>query len=256
MPPDLSELMDALVELGCSFIAAFDHREASMRQIAEDVQKIADQLIKMQETTGMFIRGGGVSAGFGLLMCAAGLAAVPFTGAGASAAVVGGLAAALGRAVGVAANVTQTIKEINSAKQVLQLGEVFMELVQPLINILEEIKTTCAKLEEKSREIQAECVLTELVEFQKILSELRTRSRNLSSVVLAVMQEINTTLRIITNFFRVTGRTEEDKRLIDVVISSGPCCQKIIHDLDVMTKHLTAVFEHGETVSQAATLES
>ena len=131
-----------------------------------------------------------------------------------------------------------------------------MDLVQPLMNNLEDIKTTCAKLEEKSTEIHAECVLGDLVEFEKILSDLRPRSRNLSSIVLAVMQEVNKPLRIITNFFRVPGRLEEDKRLADIVLNSALCCQKNIQDLDVMKKDLKTLGDHREGVSEREALES
>lgn len=187
-----------------------------------------------------------MSAGLGLLICVVGLSAAPFTSAASNTAViVGGIVATFGRAVGVTANVTKTVKENNFGKKVGKLGERFMQMTEPLRSEVEHIKTTCEELEEKSRGIQAECVLADLEELEKTLLELRTRSRKLSSVVLAVIQEINTTLRIITNFFRLTGRPEEDKCLSDVIINSGRCCQKVIYDLEAMKKNLKDVVEHS-----------
>lgn len=223
LPPQLCELMDTQVKQTQSFI---------------------------KRAAGMFTRGGGVSAGLGLLVCVVGLSAAPFSSvASTNAVVVGGIAATFGRAVGVAANVTKTVKENNFGEKVARLGERFMRMVAPLRSEVEHIKTTCAQLEENSREIRAERVLAELEELEKILSELRTRSRKLSSVVLAVAQEINTTLRIVTNFFRLTGRHEGDQRVSDVIINSGRCCQKVICELGAMKKDLRDIAEHRGAAS-------
>lgn len=245
MPPDLSDLMNTLVTQAHSFITAFDHRQIRLRQTVGDIQKIVDQIGNMQKTTSMFTRGGDVSAGLGLLVCFVGLSAAPFSfGVSTSTIVVGGIIATFGCAVGLTAAVTKTIKESNGAKQVGKLGESFMQMVEPLKSEGKNIKITCAKLEEESTGIPADCVLTDLEELERILSELRRQSRNVSPVILAVIQEINTTLRIITNFFRVTGRPEEDKCLTDIIINSGRCCQKVIYELDVMKKNLKTLVEH------------
>lgn len=260
LPPQLGELMDTLVEQAQSFITAFDQSEPSLTHTAGEIHKIIDQIGEMQKTAGMFTRGGGVSAGLGLLICVVGLSAAPFSGgASVNAVIVGGLVAAFGRAVGVTANVAKTVKENSFGKEVAKLGERFMQMVEPLRSEVEHIKTTCEQLEEKSRGIQAECVLADLEELEKILLELRTRSRKLSSVILAVIQEINTTLRIITNFFRLTGRPEEDKRLSDVIMSSGHCCQKVIYELEAMKKDLKDIAKHRGAASvgdETETLES
>lgn len=260
LPPQLCELMDTLVEQAQSFITAFDQSEPSLTHTAGEIQKITDHLDEMQKTAGMFTRGGGVSAGLGLLICVVGLSAAPFSSVvNVNAVIVGGIVATFGRAVGVSANVIKTVKENNYGKKVVELGEGFMQVVEPLRGEVENIKATCEQLEEKSRGIQAECVLADLQELEKILSELRTRSRKLSSVVLAVMQEINTTLRIITNFFRLTGRPEEDKRLSDVILSSGRCCQRVINELEAMKNDLKDIVKHRGAASvggETETLES
>lgn len=260
LPPQLCELMDTLIKQAQSFITAFDQREPGLTQTVGEIQEFIHQIDEMQKTAGMFTRGGGVSAGLGLLICVGGLSAAPFTSAASTnAVIVGGIVAAFGRAVGVVANVTRTVKENNFGKKVGKLGERFMQVVEPLRSEVEHIKTTCAELEEKSTGIRAECVLADLEELEKILLELRTRSRKLSSVLLAVMQEINTTLRIITNFFRLTGRPEEDKCLSDVIINSGRCCQKVIYELEAMKKNLKDIVEHRGAASvggEAETLES
>lgn len=250
VPPDLSDLMNTLVTQAHSFITAFDHRQTRLRQTVGDIQRIVDQIGNMQKTTSMFTRGGDVSAGLGLLMCLAGLSAAPFSfGVSTSAIVVGGIIAAFGRAVGLTATVTKSVKESNGAKRVGKLGESFMQMVEPLKSERENIKKTCAKLEEESTGIPADCVLTDLEELENILSELRRPSRTVSPVILAVIQEINTTLRIIANFFRVTGRPEEDKCLTDIIINSGRCCQKVIYELDVMKKNLKTFVERGGAIS-------
>lgn len=250
VPPDLSDLMNTLVKQAHSFMTAFDRRQTRLRQTVGDIQKIVDQMGNMQKTTSMFTRGGDVSAGLGLLLCFVGLSAAPFSfGVSTSTIVVGGIIATFGCAVSVSANVTKTVNESNSAKKVGKLGERFMQMVEPLKSERENIKRTCAKLEEESAGIQADCVLTDLEELEKILSELRRQSRNVSSVVLTVIQETNTSLRIITNFFRVTGRPEEHKCLTDIILNSGRCCQKVIHELDVMRKILKTIGGQGGAVS-------
>ncbi|TNM91821.1 hypothetical protein fugu_018832 [Takifugu bimaculatus] len=260
LPPQLCELMDTLVKQAQSLITAFDHSKPGLTQTAGEIQKIIDQIDEMERAAGMFTRGGGVSAALGLIICGVGLSAAPFSSAASiNAVIVGGIVATFGRAVGVTANVTKTVKENNFGKKVAKLGERFMQMVEPLRSEVKHIRTTCAQLEEKSRGVEAECVLADLEELEKILLELRTRSGKLSSVVLAVMQEINTTLRIITNFFRLTGRHEEDNRLSDVIVNSGRCCQKVINELEAMKKNLNDIAEHRGAASvggETETLES
>lgn len=227
--------MDTLVKQAQSFITAFDHSEPSLTQTAGEIQKIIDQIDEMQRAAGMFTRGGGVSTALGLLICGVGLSAAAVSSAAIiSAVIVGGIVATFGHAVGVAVNVTKTReKENNFGKEVAKLGERFMQMVEPLRSEVEHIKTTCAQLEEKSRGVEAECVLADLEELEKILLELRTRSGKL--------------------------RHEEDKQLSDVIINSGRCCQKVINELEAMKKNLNDIAEHRGAASvggETETLES
>lgn len=156
LPEDLSQLMDKLIKYAASFIKAFDNSEPKMGRIVKEFQKIADEVRKMQETTDRVRTAGAVTGGTGIVV---GILAALLTG---GVSLLGAGAAAVGGGVVFGANTTQARIEKESAKKVEKLGEEFLEIVEPLKNDLEEIKTTCEQLEQQSAEVQAENTLTDM----------------------------------------------------------------------------------------------
>lgn len=239
-PLDLCDLRSRHVEQARSFNRWFDLSEPRMRQMEREFQKIVSQVKEIQRTTDTFRKGGAVSGILGLVICVVGVMAAPFTdGVSLPAAAAFGVAvAAFGRAVDVGAKVKKTIKERCRAKEAEKLGKEFMEIVKPIQNGLEEIQLLCKKLEEKPRDVRSEGALSETEEFEKILSELRSKRGDMSDVVFAVMKEINVTLRLVTNFFRVTATPEEDDKFSDAIVKSAHQYQKVLGEFDSMKKEL------------------
>ncbi len=234
LPPNLSELMNKLIKHGASFIKVFDNSEPKMRQIVGEFQVIAKEVKEMQERTDTVRRGGAVIGGVALI----GIIAGPFTG-GASLLAAG--AAATGGVAVVGANVTKVMKENGSATKVEKLGKEFLEIVETLKNDLEEIKTTCEKLEQQSAEVQAKNTLTDVDEFQRTIrrvSELRERSKKSLVVAVTVMEVIGNLLLLFLGILRVTATPEEDKKLRDSIIQSADQCQKVVVEFDKMKTEL------------------
>lgn len=225
------------VEQARSFNSWFDLSEPRMRQMEREFQKIVSQVKEIQRTADTFRKVGVVSGILGLVICVFGVMAAPFTGGVSlpAAAAFGVAVAAFGR---VGAKVKKTIKERCRAKEAETLGKEFMEIVKPIQNELEEIQALCEKLEEKPRDVRREGALLEMEEFEKILYELRSKRGNMSDVVFAVMKEINATLRLVTNFFRVTATPEEDDKFSDVIVKSAHQYQKVLDEFDSMKKEL------------------
>lgn len=71
-------------------------------------------------------------------------------------------------------------------------------------------------------------------EFERILSEPRTRSENVSHIVVVMIEEIHKKLRLIIAILRVTATPEEDRKLRDSIITLAHQCQKVISELNVM----------------------
>ncbi|XP_031178811.2 uncharacterized protein LOC116066777 isoform X2 [Sander lucioperca] len=236
LPPDLSELMNKLIKHAASFIREFDSSEQKMREIVREFRKIADEVRKMQETTDKVRTTGTVAGGVGIGLA---IFAAPFTG-GASLVAAGALAAA-GAGVVVGANVTKTMKENGSAEKVEKLGKDFMKIVEPLKKDLEEIKKTCEKLEQRSAELQAENTLTDMEEFQRILtqvSELARRSEEVLSFTAILMGDMRGLLMLLVKVFRVTSTPEDDKKLRKSIIQSADRCQEVVVKFDQMKKEL------------------
>ncbi|KAL7376104.1 hypothetical protein ABVT39_001118 [Epinephelus coioides] len=231
-----------LMRHAASFISAFDVSEPRMRQIVGEFHKIVDEVKKMQEKTdeqrraGAFVGGVGVGVGLGLMILAA-----PFTG-GASLLAAGGLAAgAGGAAVVVEANLTKKKEENKSVHKVEELGKEFMEIVEPLKNNLEEIKRTCEELKTPSMKVQAAVTLSDMEDFQRMLtevSELAETSGEVLGVAVAVMAEMRDLLVLIVSVFRVTATPEEDQQLRDSIIQSADQCQKVVNRFEQMKVEL------------------
>ncbi|XP_039635492.1 uncharacterized protein LOC120545312 [Perca fluviatilis] len=236
LSPHLSELMYKLKYHAASSMREFDRREQKMRQIVRKFREIPDEVRKMQKrtdevkrlVTGVLV----VSAiimPIGLLAGRAVVAEATLWPSAAAAAVITtvgtiGSVLAAGSAIVVAcANVTKGISENGSINKVKQLGKEFMEMVEPLKNDLEEIMRMCEELEQRSAERQAGITLTDMEDFQWIVSELGR-----SDGVLSTMWK----------FFTPTATPEEDRKLRDSIIQSADLSQKVIDDLKKMKEEL------------------
>lgn len=251
MPPDLSELMNKLTEHAASFITLFDNDEPKMRDIVRRFQKIAAEVRKNQETTDgartAGTVGGGVGVGVGLLA----LLAAPLTG-GASlavAAVATGAGAVGGAATVVGANISKIMTEKGSAEKVEKLGKEFMRIVEPLKNELQEIKTTCEKLEQRSTEALTDDTLSDMEEFHMILrrvSKLKEKSKDMLVTVLEGMGIIGNLVTLLVRVIRVTATPEEDQKLRDSILQSADQCQKVVYEFDKMKNELRNFTESKE----------
>lgn len=239
-PLEFCDVRSRHVEQARSFKRWFDLSEPRMRQMEREFQKVVGQVKDIERTTDTFRKGGAVSGILGLVICAVGVTAAPFTGGVSlpAAAAFGVAVAAFGRAVAVGAQVKKTIKERYGAREAEKLGKEFMEIVKPIQNDLEEIQVLCERLAEKPRDVRGEGALVETGEFEKTLSELRSKRGNMSDFVFAVMKEINATLRLVTNFFRVTATPEEDDKFSDAIVKSAHQYQKVLGEFDSMKKEL------------------
>uniref|UniRef100_UPI0037E8FF49 protein NLRC3-like n=1 Tax=Semicossyphus pulcher TaxID=241346 RepID=UPI0037E8FF49 len=119
-----------------------------------------------------------------------------------------------------------------------------MKLVEPLKETLEDIQTTCEKLEEESSEGQAERALEGMEKFQRTLrrvAELRAETEQVLDVAVDLKQMIGDLPRLIVSFFRVTAAPEEDQKLTDAIIKTqkqrpdapGPSCESLKSDWSI-----------------------
>ncbi|XP_031165393.1 uncharacterized protein LOC118492898 [Sander lucioperca] len=197
-PPDMSELMNKLLNLAASFIREFDSSEQKMRQIVREFREISDGVRKMPEGAGIWAghsgTGGKGLPGFGGLFG---------WGGGLSGGLVGGLVAAAAAAVGGGAAVggsglvegdvgraRNPNKVDESPERVKMLGKDFMKIIERLN--LREIKMTCEKLEQRSAELQAEKTLAVMGEFQRTLrrvSEDRREIPHLADMCIRVVDD-------------------------------------------------------------------
>ncbi|XP_031145839.1 uncharacterized protein LOC116043376 [Sander lucioperca] len=234
LPPDLSELMNKPEKYAASFIKQFDSSEHRMREIVREFREIAAKVRKMQERTDK-VRRTALGMPLGLLAGGAAVAAAGTEAAGAAAPVIAtvgtiGVGIAAGSAILVAgANVTKWISESGSVHKVKQLWKDFMEIIEPLKNDLEEIKTTCKKLEQRSAEetvqLQAEKTLTDMEKFQTL-------------TVVSILGRGEGVMSAMWNVFTLTASPEEDRKLTDSIIQSADCCQEVIDDLKTMKEEL------------------
>lgn len=232
LPPELSELMNTFIKCATSFIKLFDNSEPRMTQIVREFQRIAAEVKEVQERTDRQRREArdiaeapfrNVRASWGLSLLAA-----PVT------TVVGTVAA-------VSANITKILRENGSVERVESLGKEFMGIVEPLKNELEEIKTTCERLEQKSTEVQAKYSLSDMEDFQWILtrvSHLRKRSKEVLNVTVDILGIIDKLVGLVVQVFRFSSNSEVDKELTDAIIQSADKSQNVIDNLDEMKTEL------------------
>lgn len=238
---ELRELMKELYEHTCSFIRIFDNKQTRMTGIKSRLEAIADELKGMHETTDEVRKGGVIGGAAGLGIFALGLIAAPFTGGASLAAaaavggVVGGAAGAVaGGAAVVGANVKKSFKEGDSAEEIEKLEREFLEIVKPLRDELENIRKTCEKLEEKSKEVQAD-----LKAFIKKVSELRSQSGKVVTEADSLMEKIQNLIN--SRVFTVTGTPERDKELRDYISESSRLFSKVTKQFEEMKKELEKV---------------
>ncbi|KAF3701665.1 hypothetical protein EXN66_Car017353 [Channa argus] len=237
LPPEFSELMDKLCKAADSFIKLFDNSEDRMRQIAAEIQKLADDVKHMQMLKNSYRIIGGVVLTLG--------AVAPLTG-GISLAAAGAVAT-FGGATVVYTNVKQMLEEKQSAKIVEELGKEFMEIFEPMKNDLEDIQTTCEKLEQKSAEVQAKNTLSDMEVFQRILkrvSELGKNTKKALIVAVTMVGIIRDLLVLLLGVFRVTATTEEDQKLTDAIIQSADQSLKTIDEFKKMKEGLREFTEN------------
>lgn len=133
-------------------------------------------------------------------------------------------------------------EENESLKEVEKLGKEFMKLVEPLKNDLQEIKTTCEKLEERSTEVQAENTLSELEELKMILRRVSELGKMIGEGVIAVVtvfEMIDNLLTLFVIIIRFTATPEEDKKFRESIIQSGDQCQKVVDKFNMMKEKLS-----------------
>lgn len=220
LPPDLSELMDKLIKYAASFIGVYNNSEDRMREIVREFRRIVSEVEEVQEKTNTTRRAGRDLAGDGIF---------------------GFVATVITSPAVVCANISKILNEKGSAKEVENLGKEFMKIVKPLKNDLEEIKTTCEKLEQKSTEALAGKTLTDMEDFQGILrrvSDLRKTSGDAIFVVVGVIGLIQNLVTLVVNVFKFSPTPEEDKKLRDAITQSGDQCQKVNQEFDKMKNAL------------------
>ncbi|XP_028273806.1 uncharacterized protein LOC114443718 [Parambassis ranga] len=180
-PPDLSELKSKLRQLGSSFINEFDIKESEMRRIVDEIKETEEDLKVEQKKLDKIKRKGAALTGLGAVSGVAaivgGVIAAPFTG-GLSLALAAGAvcnAAVAGTAIGKGAETLIDAKNEKLAKEqhcvnMTELrGEIFQLCVKRLKKILEEIQTTCQRLEQRSTERKAKNTLRDMEKFEEIL---------------------------------------------------------------------------------------
>ncbi|KAG8010403.1 hypothetical protein GBF38_009398 [Nibea albiflora] len=216
LPPDLSGLMNTLINYANSFIRKFDNKEKDMRRIVGQLQEISAEVRALQNRgPSDFTRGARQTFGF--------------------------FAAPLEFAEKGVQRVTNAFRESGKAYQVEKLGKEFTEIVVPLKNDLEQIQKTCEKLEQKSSEVRAKCTLEEMEEFEKILrqvSELGEKSEGVLGVVVTVLGFIGDLLMLVVNVIAATVSTEVEEGLRDSIIQSADQCQKVVREFETMKKEL------------------
>ncbi|KAF3701620.1 hypothetical protein EXN66_Car017308 [Channa argus] len=216
LPPNLSDLLNKLIIHANAFIEQFDIREKVLKQIVREIEVIATKVKEMQKEK--------LGRPWDLTLF------VPFTEHWNFVAAEGDVAVV---------NVSKS-QEKQYAEMVEKLGHKFNGIIEPLKNELKEIKTTCEKLEQESTEILAAHSLSDMVQFQWILSRvsyLGKRSGGIMDMIMIWIKKIGDFVRLILSFFHLCD--SEDKQLADVIIQSASQCRKIVLELDMMKTELT-----------------
>lgn len=243
LPPHLSELKRKLAEEGTSFIQQFSSSEPRMTEIVEEFLKISNDIKEMHRTTDGVRYYGATGRLAGLVLVS--LVAAPFS-AGLSLAAAGA-AAAVGATAVAAAKIKKMMSESGGAKKVEKLGNKFLAIVEPMKKNLEEIKTACEKMQDKSAETQADNSLTN--KFQRFLrqvSELKEKSAGLLTEFASMQYVFKNLLIPIVRIIRVTATYENDKKLEEAIIQSADQSQKVVKKFNEMRNELVEFIERME----------
>ncbi|XP_044189111.1 uncharacterized protein LOC122968170 [Thunnus albacares] len=231
LPPNLSELMNKLVKHAASFISLFEDNKPKMTQIVREFEKFTAELKKMQNTMDDIRRPRTVERSvFAGPLGMFGLRGVAI-----------GAETAVRTAVAYSVNIGKVIKQTGIANKVEEQGKEFMEIVEPLKENLEEIKTTCEKMEQRSTELQVGLTLSDVEEFRWLITrvpELKEMSRETLSVTVEVINIMKKMLLFVVKIVRDCLTLEEDKELRDTIYKSADQCQKVVDKFDKMKNEL------------------
>ncbi|TKS85125.1 hypothetical protein D9C73_018106 [Collichthys lucidus] len=218
LPPDLSELMNTLINYAHSFIRKFDYKEPAMRRIVRELQTISDEVREEVQNRGPSDFTRGVRQTFGFL------------------------AAPLELVEKGVQHVTNAVIESGAAHQVETLGKEFMEIVEPMKIDLKQIQTTCEKLEQESSKVKATYTLEEMEEFEGILrrvSALGKQSEGVLGVLVTVLGWLGDLVMLVVNVVKATVSREAEEKLRASIMESAERCQKVVRELETMKKELT-----------------
>ncbi|XP_038590340.1 uncharacterized protein LOC119914867 [Micropterus salmoides] len=234
LPPDLSELMNKLIQHATSFIRGFDISKQRRTEIVGEFQNITAEVRKMQKITQYKIF-------TGIIFVISMILKLSLVGGGRGAVAAVAAVGAISVAIAVSAANKKKTTENKSAEKVLNLGGEFLEIVEPLKNELEEIKRTCERLEEESAAFQAENTLSHMEEFQRILrqvAQLNQESQEAVDVAVLVMGVMGKLVMLIRNVFTIFA--EENRKLTASILQSADQCQKVSDQFDQMKNELSA----------------
>lgn len=230
LPPYLQGLMDTLIKLGRLFIRDFGYERPKLTEIAEAISKIAEDTKTMHKRTDTARTAGVVTSAVGL---GAAVVFAPFTGVlnlfGAGVAVAAG-----GAGTAISVNVSKTLIENGTAKDIEKKANYLLEVVKPLQEMLLEIQIICTKLGE-SAQIQVGQSVDSTWDLQNLLeklSYLRAVTEEATAVTAVVLDFLIQLLTIITGIFRLLATPEKDKELQDCILKTAAQCQVVISNLD------------------------
>lgn len=215
-----------------------------MREIKKKFQKISEQVKgKLDDDSVHAQKGldrlkkyvGAFSVARGTMAASAAVAgSVVAVGAAAGAAAGGALAgvAAVGGAVVVGTVIAKKVKKKRCTKKVEKLEQKIKEVVGPMEKELEEIQTTCERLKEEFKEFEAEVLDSDTDDVERILSELRTRSEDVTEMA----SELRHTF--MSNNLRITATLKEDRTFTDAIIESTHQCEQVADDFKSTMKKL------------------
>lgn len=227
LPPDLSELMNRLIAAAASFIQMVNENEPRMRDIVEEFRKLHEEVKNMQEWTDRARTRGAVTL-FGVCVIAA-----PFTG---GFSLLGAGAAAAGASV-VGSNLMKIWHENAKAEEVKKQGEEFMQIVKPLKEKLEEIKTICDKLEQESSKILATQTLEDVEKLEFLLQKVKMLQKK-SEGVLAITVTVKNAVLMLVSIFRLTATPEADEKLRNSIIEAADQSKMVTDDFGMMGSEL------------------
>lgn len=219
LPRAMTELISRVNTHGDSFVRAFDDKEPRMTQIAEEFEEIATKVKKMLGKSGELTLGG--------LGAAIGIIAAPFTGGMSLALAAGSVATA----TGVYLLIKNHLMAEDSAK-LESLRKNVMEITEPMMKDLKEIKVSCDKLEQNPSDFK------DMEEFQRLHDKVKTVSVFVFDQTEGLMVFIDEMQMLILNIIKLSQ--EESKTLTGMIVKSGDECKKLIQEFADVKEELQA----------------